>query len=244
MNNNNVSVSGGGTPAKVRRPGGRIAWIMPVLALLAVAAPFIGAGTLAWPMAWVYIVLSTAASVISRMLMIRAHPELEAERAGFLSNPGTKRWDRVVAPLVIFGPTVISFVAGLNYRFGWPPAVPVALQVLAVLVMAASLAFASWAMIANAFFSSVVRVQTERGHRAVSDGPYRFVRHPAYAATVPAQFAIALMLGSAWALIPAALVSALVVLRTALEDRALLAELPGYPDYAARVRYRLLPGVW
>jgi protein-S-isoprenylcysteine O-methyltransferase Ste14 len=218
--------------------------LMPVLALISIAAPFLGAKTLAWPMAWLYIGLTTVGGVVGRMLMLRAHPELAAERAGFVSHEDTKSWDRVLAPLVILGPTAIGFVAGLNRRFGWLPPVRLALRVLAVAVTVAGLGFASWAMIANPFFSSVVRVQAERGHRAVAAGPYRFVRHPAYAATIPAQFAFALMLGSTWALIPAALVAALVILRTALEDRALQAELPGYRDYAARVRYRLLPGVW
>jgi protein-S-isoprenylcysteine O-methyltransferase Ste14 len=90
----------------------------------------------------------------------------------------------------------------------------------------------------------VVRIQTDRGQTVVSDGPYRYVRHPGYASSLLAMLAIPLALGSWWALIPAALVGALYVLRTALEDRTLQAELPGYRDYAEHVRYRLLPGVW
>jgi protein-S-isoprenylcysteine O-methyltransferase Ste14 len=244
MNNNSLSVPKSSPPVPGQRPRGSVKWAMPLLAILAIAAPFLGAGTLAWPAAWLYIVLTTVASVASRALMLRAHPELEAERAAFVANEGTKSWDRVIAPVVIFGPTIIAFVAGLNYRFGWPPAIALALQVLALAIVGASLVFASWAMISNPFFSSVVRVQSERGHHAIAGGPYRFVRHPAYAATVSANLAIALMLGSAWALIPAALVSALVVLRTALEDRSLRAELQGYREYATQVRHRLFPGVW
>jgi protein-S-isoprenylcysteine O-methyltransferase Ste14 len=227
-----------------RKQGRSTKWLTPVVALVGLAAPFIGAGTLAWPMAWVYIGLTMVGSIAGRALMLRAHPELAAERSGFVNNAGTKGWDRIIAPLVILGPIVIGLVAGLEFRLDWPPPVSVAVQAFATVVVLAALAFASWAMVSNPFFSSVVRVQIERGHHAVSAGPYRFVRHPAYAATIPAQFGFALMLASAWALIPAALVAALVILRTALEDRTLRAELPGYQDYAARVHYRLLPGIW
>ncbi len=239
MNNSDTLVARkGGRPA---RSG---AGLMIPMLLLGLAAPFIGAGTLAWPAGWLYVALTVIGSMAGRMVMLRAHPELAAERAGFTANSGTKSWERVLAPLVIAGPAAITLVAGLNYRLGWPPAVAPALQALGIGVSVAAFGLASWAMAANPFFSSVVRIQTERGHRAVNHGPYGFVRHPAYAATIPAQFGFALLLGSAWALIPAAIVVAVIVLRTALEDRALRAELPGYPEYAAMVRYRLLPGVW
>jgi protein-S-isoprenylcysteine O-methyltransferase Ste14 len=99
-------------------------------------------------------------------------------------------------------------------------------------------------MTVNRFFSAMVRIQADRGHRVVENGPYRWMRHPAYAGGVIANLATPLMLGSAWALIPAGLTVALVVLRTSLEDRTLQAELPGYAAYAARTRYRLVPGVW
>jgi len=99
-------------------------------------------------------------------------------------------------------------------------------------------------MLANRFFSGVVRIQNERGHSVVSDGPYRWVRHPGYAGGFIGDLALPLLLGSAWAFIPAALTAGAVVLRTALEDRTLQAELPGYREYAQRTRFRLLPGVW
>lgn len=241
--NHTVAPPGDVVPGTARQSARAVVWMAPVL-LLGLAAPFIGAGTLAWPPAWLYVGLTLAAGIISRAVMLRAHPELAAERSAFMANPGTMNWDRILAPLVLAGPTVITLVAGLNHRLRWSPGVAPALQILAVAVLLASFALSSWAMAANPFFSSVVRIQVERGHHAISLGPYRFVRHPAYAATIPAQFSFALMLGSAWALIPAALVAAVLVLRTILEDRALMAGLPGYPGYAAQVRSRLLPGVW
>jgi protein-S-isoprenylcysteine O-methyltransferase Ste14 len=99
-------------------------------------------------------------------------------------------------------------------------------------------------MVANKFFSGVVRIQKERGHHVVSEGPYRIVRHPGYVGGVVAVIATPLLLGSLWGLISAAVYAAFVVLRTALEDRTLHEELPGYREYAQRTRYRLLPGVW
>jgi protein-S-isoprenylcysteine O-methyltransferase Ste14 len=215
-----------------------------ILSLAGIAAPFVGAGTLNWPLAWVYLGLGLAGSVAGRALMLRAHPGLAAERAASIANSGAKPWDRVLMPLVVASPAAVAFVAGLDHRFGWPPVVSPVVVALAACIFVLSIAFSSWAMVSNPFFSSVVRIQDERGHRVVAAGPYRFVRHPAYAATAPAQFTFALILGSTWALIPAALGAALIILRTALEDRTLRAELPGYEEYAAVVRYRLFPRIW
>nr|NIN68360.1 isoprenylcysteine carboxylmethyltransferase family protein [Anaerolineae bacterium]NIN98447.1 isoprenylcysteine carboxylmethyltransferase family protein [Anaerolineae bacterium] len=101
-----------------------------------------------------------------------------------------------------------------------------------------------WAIASNAFFSQIVRIQKERGHRVATGGPYRFVRHPGYVGTILVGLAAPIMLGSLWALIPGGAVALLFILRTALEDQTLLGELEGYGTYAGRVRYRLLPGVW
>jgi protein-S-isoprenylcysteine O-methyltransferase Ste14 len=103
---------------------------------------------------------------------------------------------------------------------------------------------ATWAMTVNRFFSGVVRIQKDRRHTVVSDGPYRYVCHPSYAGGILSELASALALGSLLALIPTVLTVCLIVLRTALEDKALRNELDGYEEYAQRVRYRLLPGVW
>ena len=96
----------------------------------------------------------------------------------------------------------------------------------------------------NRFFSSVARIQTERGHVVCDCDPYRFVRHPGYAGNILALFGIVLALGSAWTLIPATVASIIAVIRAALEDRTLHKEVPGYRDYARRVRYPLIPWVY
>jgi protein-S-isoprenylcysteine O-methyltransferase Ste14 len=108
----------------------------------------------------------------------------------------------------------------------------------------AGMLLVSWAMASNKFFSTTVRIQDDRGQTVTSSGPYRLVRHPGYVGFLVSNLATPLLLGSLWALIPAVVLEALVVVRTALEDRTLQAELGGYRDYARRVRYRLLPGVW
>ena len=101
-----------------------------------------------------------------------------------------------------------------------------------------------WAMLSNPFLSTIVRIQDDRGHRVATTGPYRFVRHPMYVGVIVLWLSTALILGSWWALVPGLLIAVIFVIRTALEDRMLHAELPGYADYAKQVRYRLVPGVW
>jgi protein-S-isoprenylcysteine O-methyltransferase Ste14 len=101
-----------------------------------------------------------------------------------------------------------------------------------------------WVMATNTYLSEVVRIQEERGHRVIKDGPYQFIRHPMYFGVILAVLCVPLALGSWWSLIPAALIVILFIIRTALEDRTLQAELPEYKDYADVVRYRLFPGVW
>jgi protein-S-isoprenylcysteine O-methyltransferase Ste14 len=215
---------------------------MLLLSLVAMAAPFVGAGTLRWLQGWLFVILTVSVSVVSRILMLRAFPELAAERARFTGNQGTKSWDRVLVPLVSLGPMLIALVAGFEFRqrgdSGW------IMPVLSVLPLLVGFGLSTWAMTSNPFFSSVVRIQSDRGHHVVSQGPYAYLRHPAYAAIIAAHFGFSLLFGSWWSMIPAVLFSALVVLRTALEDKTLLSELAGYSGYAQRVRYRLFPGIW
>jgi protein-S-isoprenylcysteine O-methyltransferase Ste14 len=129
-------------------------------------------------------------------------------------------------------------------RYGWST-MPIWLWPLGAALYAASQAVATWCMVVNRFFEKTARIQTDQGHAVVQAGPYRHIRHPGYAATIVGfNFGTALMLGSWWALVPAVLASIVLVVRTALEDRMLLDELPGYRDYAGRVRFRLVPGLW
>jgi protein-S-isoprenylcysteine O-methyltransferase Ste14 len=175
----------------------------------------------------------------------RRHPGLMAERQDLKNIQNAKAWDKVLAPLMALSigfPIVV--VAGLDHRFRWSPEFPLWLVVPGFVLITLGYAFAAWALAENRFFSSVVRIQTDRGHVVCDTGPYRFVRHPGYAGNILALVGIVLALSSVWTLIPAAAASIIAVIRTALEDRTLQEELPGYRDYARRVRYRLIPGIY
>ncbi len=202
-------------------------------------------GDLGWWQAWGYSLLIVAAGPGGRIWAERRHPGLMAERQNMEKAQSAKAWDKVLAPLMALSfsfPLVI--VAGLDHRIGWSPAFPLWLIVPGFILIALGYAFAAWALAENRFFSSVVRIQVDRGHAVCDTGPYRFVRHPGYAGNLLALPGIVLALSSMWTLIPAVVALIVTVIRTALEDRTLQEELPGYRDYAQRVRYRLIPGIY
>jgi protein-S-isoprenylcysteine O-methyltransferase Ste14 len=216
-----------------------------IVLLLMPAALFISAGRLNWVMGWVYFGVTLALTVVSRVAMFRAAPELLSERARFDEAEGAKSWDRSLVLLVaILLPLVGLIIAGLDDRLGWSSELPLWLQIVALILVALGTLVGTWAMAVNRFFSAVVRIQKDRGHTVVTGGPYRFVRHPAYIGGLVVAFASAVALESLWALIPAGLTALLYILRTALEDKTLRDELAGYEEYAQRTRYRLVPGVW
>ena len=218
---------------------------MAAYLLLAPVLMFLAAGTTRWPMAWLYVALMLAASVGSRLLVWRKSPETLRERAKMTSGENVQPWDRWMMPVVgLVGPVVSVVVAGLDRRWGWSPAVPLGWQWVAALLVAAAIGLSVWAMVANAYFSAVARLQADRGQQVVSDGPYAWVRHPSYAGSVLTSVAMPVMLGTLWAWLPQLLVGAVLVARTALEDRMLREGLDGYAAYAGRVRWRLVPWVW
>jgi protein-S-isoprenylcysteine O-methyltransferase Ste14 len=156
-----------------------------------------------------------------------------------------KAWDKVLAPLMAVSIAYpVVFVAGLDHRYEWSSEFPVSLIAIGFVLISTGYAFAAWALAENRFFYSVVRIQTDRGHVVCDSGPYRLVRHPGYAGNLLALLGIVLALGSVWTLIPVAAASIITVIRTVLEDRTLQEELPGYRDYARRVRYRLVPWIY
>ena len=206
---------------------------------------FICGGDLGWWQAWLYSVLILAAGIGGRMWAERRHPGLTAERQNMENVQSAKAWDKVLAPLMALSvsfPLVI--MAGLDHRFGWSPLFPLWLIVLGFLLMSLGYAFAAWALIENRFFSSVVRIQVDRGHVVCDSGPYWIVRHPDYAGNMLELPGMVLALSSTWTLIPAAVALIITVIRTVLEDQTLKDELPGYRDYARRVRYQLIPGIY
>ncbi len=197
-----------------------------------------------WWEAWVYAIISILGFAISRALASRRHPDLLAERARMLRHEDTESWDRLLAPLLGLGGGLIPLVAGLDALFGRSAIFSLQLKIAALLLILVGYALASYALIENRFFSGVVRIQTDRDHRVVSSGPYRWVRHPGYAGALLTYIATPLLLDSPWAFLPALFLIIVLVIRTSLEDATLHNRLDGYREYAQRVRYRLLPGVW
>jgi protein-S-isoprenylcysteine O-methyltransferase Ste14 len=221
-------------------------WIGLIVVYLSIPlALLLCGGDFGWWQGWIYSLLISAAGIGGRIWAEQRHPGLMAERQNIESVQGAKAWDKLLAPLMALSvahPLVI--VAGLDHRYGWSPEFPLWLIVLGLILISLGYGFAAWALAENRFFSSVVRIQTDRGHVVCDSGPYRIVRHPGYAGNILALPGIVLALGSVWALIPTAVALIIAVIRTALEDRTLLGELPGYRDYAQRVCYRLMPGVF
>jgi len=221
-------------------------WIRSVVVYLSIPLVLLMCGgDLGWWQAWGYSLLIVAAGPGGRIWAERRHPGLMAERQNMEKAQSAKAWDKVLAPLMALSLSFpIVIVAGLDHRFGWSPVFPLWLIVLGFLLISPGYAFATWALIENRFFSSVVRIQVDRGHVVCDSGPYRIVRHPGYAGNMLALPGMVLALSSMWTLIPAAVALIIAVIRTVLEDRTLQDELPGYRDYARRVRYRLIPGIY
>ncbi len=208
-----------------------------VFLLLLAAVMFVPAG-IGWQQGWLFLAVFTFQIVLMALYIWRTNPEIFVARSKM--QKGTKGWDRVLFYLLQALILAIFPVAGLDH---WSAA-PLWAIVLGYVLLTVGMAGTAWVMSVNKFAEMTVRIQTERGHQVVDTGPYAFVRHPFYVATFPLLCGMPLALGSYWALIPAAVTGIALVVRTALEDRTLQNELPGYKEYASRVRYRLIPGVW
>jgi protein-S-isoprenylcysteine O-methyltransferase Ste14 len=206
---------------------------------------FLAAGTFRWWQAWVYIGISYAASITSRALITKRHPDLLQERLHYSDKTDAKKWDKMLMPLVaLISPAAYFLTAGFDKRFGWSDPIPLSLYLIALILTLVFYAFSTWALAENRFFSAVVRIQTDRGQTVVDSGPYRYVRHPGYLAGMLVGLTFPLMMGSWWAYIPVGIMCTLIVVRTALEDTTLINELPGYAEYTLKTKYRLLPGIW
>ena len=208
---------------------------------LLTAILFLSFGSLDWPMGWASLSIYIAISLANFFLV---DPELVRERSRL--GEGVQKRDMLLASLsFLFLFPVTSAIAGIDVgRLGWSPPLPLSLRFLALLLFTLGNALGLWAMATNRFFSTFVRIQEDRSHEVVTGGPYRYVRHPGYAGAILAAITLPLALGSLWALIPACIGAAGFIVRTEREDRMLWQDLCGYLDYAGRVRYRLIPGIW
>lgn len=215
----------------------------PLYVLILIATPLVAAGEIGWVMPWVYLGLNVAVTLIGAALIARTDPELLEERRQV--KEGVKRWDQVLTNVFSWVTVPAAMlVAGLDRRLGWTLDIPIAIQIGGLVAGVLGFCLVMWAMAANSFFSTYVRIQAERGHKPASGGPYKYVRHPGYVGLMVSVLAIPMVLGSLWAFIPVGFGMVLMILRTALEDKTLHEELDGYREYAQRTRYRLLPGIW
>lgn len=204
------------------------------------AALFVPAGGLAWPMAWAFVVFYVAFSAVSFLILPR---ELIMERSRVPSD--ARLFDLLVGGLaLVFLLPVTLVVCGLDRRFTGSSEVPAVVQGLAFTVFSLGYALSLWAARSNPFFSTVVRIQEERGHHVVSSGPYAWVRHPGYAGPMVGHLALPVALGSLVGLVPAVLGCAFLALRAVYEERTLDRDLPGYHEYTLRVPWRLIPRLW
>lgn len=206
--------------------------------------PLIITGRVDWWEAWVYAAILILGFIASRLLAVRHSPDLLAERSRFFEHQDTKSWDRILSPLVGMGSAFLPLFAGLDALNGRMDDFSNPVKIAALGILLAGYIFSTWAFVENAFFSGTVRIQTERGHRVISSGPYAFVRHPGYAGSLLTTLAVPIFLDSWWTFIPAVVLIAALMLRTALEDKTLQKELEGYREYTGKVRYRLIPGIW
>ena len=214
------------------------AWIVLFAVLL-----FVPAGTLHWPGAWVFLGFMTASSLGFGGWLARRDPALLAERMRSPIQRDQPADDKKLLA-VFFLVILIWFVTmGLDKRFH-PDRMPVAWQVLGLALLILSSCFIMWVFLENSFAAAVVRLQSERGHHVISTGPYAFVRHPMYSAAVLFMVGIALLLGSWWGTAMSPVFAILFGIRIRIEEQTLVTGLPGYAEYAARVHYRLVPGLW
>lgn len=203
---------------------------------------FTAAGRLDWWLAWIFLGLYLVLTIINAVMLLRRDIDLINERGRMAENQ--KDWDKVLMSIYLVLCIAVMLVAGLDAgRYGWQPISRTWIW-LGMAGMILSYAVISSVMMNNAYLSTVARIQDDRGQLVVSAGPYRFVRHPMYTSLIIMWPCTALMLGSGWALLPAALIGVLFVVRTALEDRMLQEELPGYTEYTKHTRFRLVPGLW
>jgi protein-S-isoprenylcysteine O-methyltransferase Ste14 len=212
------------------------------LAVMGVAL-FWSAGRIDWWAGWATMGVMFVWIVATAIVILRCRPDLLAERLG--PRKGAKRWDTIIMSILGLAQLARYIIAGLDQRYGWAGGFPLAAQIAALIVcvLGYDVLFV-WATASNAYFSQIVRIQPERGQTVVTGGPYQFVRHPGYLGAILFELAVPILLASWWAFIPCLLGATLLLVRTALEDRTLQAELNGYREYTQNVRYRLVPGVW
>ncbi len=207
--------------------------------LLQGAILFVAAGTIRWFWAWIYLACGILIITCNALVL---PTELIEERGRKKEN--VEKWDKIITSIATIPLLTILLVAGLDLRFGWSQELRLGWRIAGIIIFLVGNFLFTWAMASNYYFSTAVRLQYDREHKVATAGPYQFMRHPGYLGFILFTMATPLILGSWWAYIPAGSAVLLFILRTYLEDKTLQHKLEGYQEYAAKVRYRLLPGIW
>jgi len=207
-------------------------------------ALFLPAGTVFWPAGWAFLFLFFGANAALARWLLRHDPELLQERMTGFGKPGEPAWDKVfLVGVQVFLLTWLVLMGLDAVRFRWSQ-MPGWLQAVGVILLLVSFYLFFLTFRENPYASAAVRVQTERGQTVVTTGPYRYVRHPMYAAGIPFMVGTNFLLGSWYGLLMGLTFTVGLALRAVQEERVLQAELPGYEEYMARVKYRFIPHIW
>jgi len=238
MNNENSE-----NTVKVSTANRRIFGRLVFFTVLITICLFGSAGTIEWLNGWVFLLSYIFVLLTLTGVVFKSSPELVEERMS--AAPKAKSWDKIIVPiLALVLPIIEVILAGLDKRFGWTKSITVAAMVVAFFFMIGGNLFTIWAMRVNRFFSSHVRIQSDRGHYVITNGPYRWIRHPGYTGSIIYNVAVAILLGSFPALGVGIAFSLLMAIRTTLEDATLQRELNGYREYSEKVRWKLIPFIW
>ena len=229
--------------AKLNRTGIRGIVVQSMLIPVSFAILFAAAGTINWINGWVYFGLACLSQLVSTVIFAKINPQMLNAR-GNVVKEGTKGFDRAWVALYPVITLVNLVIIGFDaVRFHWS-SMPIWLSILGLVLFIPAFLIATWAMAVNKFFEWTVRIQVDRGQYVCKDGPYRFIRHPGYTGLIISVLVYPLILGSCWGLVLSVILALVIIARTALEDRTLQRELPGYREYAGIVRYRLFPTIW
>lgn len=210
--------------------------------LLMIALFFLSAGRSDLPRVWFYFELYFVSLVINMAIFLKYNPEVVRARSEIIKGE-MKWWDKVYAVSYLLLMFAVPVVCGLDVRFN-ASALGIEYHIASIILFIAGWSFTSWALVVNKYFEGAVRIQKERDHKVVSTGPYAIIRHPGYAGMIVFYVSMPLGLGSLYGLVPVLLIAAAFVFRTHFEDEMLQKELKGYKEYAKKVKYRLVPGIW
>jgi protein-S-isoprenylcysteine O-methyltransferase Ste14 len=203
---------------------------------------FISAGRIDYYQGWIYSAMS-----LLGLLMNFAPSNVDTELLHERSKPpkDAKQWDKLILKLSALTTIIAYVIAGMDSgRYQWSSHLPWGICLLGIILMFIGQLLFLIAKKANRFFSSVMRIQNDRGHTVCETGPYRFVRHPGYLGMIISWVGFPLLIGSLWSIIPIVFAIILLLVRTRLEDRTLIKELTGYSQYIQKTRYKLVPWIW